>query len=294
MKIRKAVIPAAGLGTRFLPATKAQPKEMLPIVDKPAIQYIIEEAVAAGMEEILIITGRDKGTIEDHFDISYELENELEKKGKSELLETIRNIRNMADIHYVRQKETKGLGHAIYCAKTFVGDQPFAVFLPDDIVDADKPCIKQLMDVYEKYEKTVVALRVVPDEDIPKYGIISGDMVEEGVYKLNDMVEKPQMHEAPSNIAIISRYVLTPGIFKALEKTPPGRGNEIQLTDGIRLLSNSEDVYGYCFTGNRYDVGQKMGFLKATVELALKHEELKHEFYDYLCKLMSDKQQNRH
>lgn len=286
MKVRKAVIPAAGFGTRFLPATKAVPKEMLPIVDKPAIQYVVEEAVAAGIEDILIITSRDKSAIENHFDISYELEDVLGKRGRMELLGNIKEIRDKVNIHYIRQKETKGLGHAIYCAKAFVGNEPFAIFLPDDLVDSEKPCIKQLIEVYERYNKSVVALRVVPDEDIPKYGIISGEELEAGVYKLSDMVEKPAIEDAASNVAIISRHVLTPGIFEALENTPPGKGNEIQLTDGLKNLLDSEDVYGYCFEGNRYDVGQKIGFLKATVEFALKHEELKDEFRRYLQDLM--------
>ena len=282
MKVKKAIIPAAGLGTRFLPATKAQPKEMLPIVDKPTIQYIIEEAVASGIEEILIITGRNKKCIEDHFDKSIELELELEKSGKTELLEMVKNISDMVDIHYIRQKEPKGLGHAIHCAKTFVGNEPFAVLLGDDVVDSRKPCLKQLLDCFNEYKTTILGVQKVPEESVSKYGIVNGIHIEDRVYKVKDLVEKPSLEEAPSNIAILGRYIITPEIFNILENTEPGKNGEIQLTDALKTLISKEAMYAYSFEGKRYDVGDKLGFLQATVEFALKKEELRENFIQYL------------
>lgn len=282
MNVKKAIIPAAGLGTRFLPATKAQPKEMLPIVDKPTIQYIIEEAVASGIEEILIITGRNKKCIEDHFDKSIELELELEKSGKSELLEMVRNISDMVDIHYIRQKEPKGLGHAIHCAKTFVGNEPFAVLLGDDVVDSRKPCLKQLIDCFDEYKTTILGVQEVPEENVSKYGIVNGIHIEDRVYKVKDLVEKPSVEEAPSNIAILGRYIITPEIFNILENTPPGKNGEIQLTDALKTLISREAMYAYNFDGKRYDVGDKLGFLEATIEFALKKEDLRDNFIQYL------------
>ena len=282
-KIRKAIIPAAGLGTRFLPVTKAQPKEMLPIVDKPTIQYIIEEAIASGIEEILIITGRNKKCIEDHFDKSLELEMQLEKSGKDELLDLVRSISDMVDIHYIRQKEPKGLGHAIYCAKTFVGNEPFAVLLGDDIVyNEDKPCLKQLMNCYNEYNTSILGVQTVPEADLSKYGIVNGIHIEDRVYKVKGLIEKPSIEEAPTNVAILGRYIITPKIFEILENTKPGKGGEIQLTDALCTLMNYEAMYAYDFKGTRYDVGDKLGFLKATVEYALRMPELKESFTAYL------------
>lgn len=285
LKVKKAIIPAAGLGTRFLPATKAQPKEMLPIVDKPTIQYIIEEAVASGIEQILIITGRNKRAIEDHFDKSVELENELESHGKEQLLNLVRDISNMADIYYIRQKEPKGLGHAIYCAKTFVGNEPFAVMLGDDVVDSEVPCLKQLIDCYNQYKTSIIGVQEVQKEEVYKYGIVKGMYIEDRIYKVRDLIEKPKIEEAPSNIAILGRYIITPCIFDILENTIPGKGGEIQLTDALRTLIGSEAMYAYNFTGRRYDVGDKLGFLQATVEYALKREDLKKPFMEYLLSL---------
>ena len=282
MKVKKAIIPAAGLGTRFLPATKAQPKEMLPIVDKPTIQYIIEEAIASGIEEILIITGRNKKCIEDHFDKSVELEMELEKAGKSELLELVRDISDMVDIHYIRQKEPKGLGHAIHCAKTFVGNEPFAVLLGDDVVDSEVPCLKQLIDCYSEYKTTILGVQTVPESETNKYGIVDGIHIEDRVYKVKDLVEKPSVDEAPSNVAILGRYIITPQIFDILENTEPGKGGEIQLTDALKTLISQEAMYAYNFEGRRYDVGDTLGFLQATIEFALKKDELRDRFLDYL------------
>ena len=282
-KIRKAIIPAAGLGTRFLPATKAQPKEMLPIVDKPTIQYIIEEAVASGIEEILIITGRNKKCIEDHFDKSVELELELEKSGKTEMLEMVRKISDMVDIHFIRQKEPKGLGHAISCARTFVGDEPFAVLLGDDIVYNDqKPCLKQLIDCYSEYNTSVLGVQKVAKENVSKYGIVDGLHIEDRVYKVKGLVEKPSIEEAPSDIAILGRYIITPQIFDILKDTKPGKNGEIQLTDALLKLMEEEAMYAYDFEGIRYDVGDKLGFLKATVEYALRRDDLKDGFVEYL------------
>ena len=282
-KIRKAIIPAAGLGTRFLPATKAQPKEMLPIVDKPTLQYIIEECVESGIEEILIITGRNKKSIEDHFDKSVELEMELEKAGKQEMLEMVRKISDMVNVHFIRQKQPRGLGHAILCAKTFVGDEPFAVLLGDDVVYNDqKPCLKQLIDCYGEYKTSVLGVQTVDPQDVNKYGIVGGLHIEDRVYKVKELVEKPSVDEAPSNVAILGRYIITPKIFEILEKTEPGKGNEIQLTDALLKLIEEEAMYAYDFEGRRYDVGDKLGFLEATVEYALRKEDLREGFIEYL------------
>ncbi|KKC30298.1 MAG: UTP--glucose-1-phosphate uridylyltransferase GalU [Caldanaerobacter subterraneus] len=285
MKIKKAIIPAAGLGTRFLPATKAQPKEMLPIVDKPTIQYIVEEAVQSGIEDILIITGRNKRAIEDHFDKSVELELELKKKNQESLLSLVEDISNMVNIHYIRQKEPKGLGHAIYCAKSFVGNEPFAVLLGDDVVDAKVPVLKQMIEQFERYNCTIIGVQEVPEEDVHKYGIVSGTFIEDRLYKVNDLIEKPRREEAPSNIAILGRYIITPRIFEILEHTPPGRGGEIQLTDALKTLLNYEAIYAYNFIGKRYDVGDKLGYLMATVEYALKREDLREPFKRYLLSI---------
>ena len=282
MKVRKAIIPAAGLGTRFLPATKAQPKEMLPIVDKPTIQYIIEEAVASGIEEILIITGRNKKCIEDHFDKSVELEMELEKNNKTELLDLVRGISDMVDIHYIRQKEPRGLGHAILCAKAFVGNEPFAVLLGDDVVDSEVPCLKQLMDCYKEYKTSILGVQTVAKENVDKYGIVDGIHIEDRVYKVKNLVEKPAVEDAPSNVAILGRYIITPQIFDILSETKPGKGGEIQLTDALQTLIENEAMYAYNFEGRRYDVGDKLGFLQATVEFALKRPELREPFMEYL------------
>ncbi len=285
MRVRKAIIPAAGLGTRFLPATKAQPKEMLPIVDKPTLQFIIEEAIESGIEEILIITGRNKSSIENHFDKSVELEFELEKSGKCELLEEVRQISDMVNIHYIRQKEPKGLGHAIHCAKSFIGDEPFAVLLGDDIVyNPEKPCLKQMIEVYEKYKTTVLGVQEVAKKDVVKYGIVDGNAIDDRVYTVRNLVEKPSVENAPSQIAILGRYIINPLIFEILEHTEPGKGDEIQLTDALKTLISREAVYAYNFEGKRYDVGDKQGFLEANVEYALRRENLREEFLDYLVK----------
>lgn len=288
MKIKKAIIPAAGLGTRFLPVTKAQPKEMLPIVDKPAIQYIIEEAVASGIEEILIITGRNKGSIEDHFDLAYEMEAELRKKKKYDLLQLIDRISNLAQIYYTRQREPKGLGHALLCAKAFVGNEPFAVLLGDDVIDSSVPCLKQIIDIYNKYQTTIVGVQEVLKSDISKYGIISGAEIEKNVYILRDLIEKPEIEKAPSNIAILGRYIITPKIFELLEDAAPGKNGEIQLTDALKKLLELEPIYAYIFSGKRYDIGDKIGFLKANVEFALKQKEIQDDFLHYLKNEVSD------
>ena len=288
MKIRKAIIPAAGLGTRFLPATKAQPKEMLPIVDKPTIQYIIEEAALAGIEDIIIVTGRNKRSIEDHFDSNIELEMALEKRDQKELLEIVHNATNLANIHYIRQKQPKGLGHAILVAKNFIGDEPFAVFLGDDVVRSKDPGIGQVIRTYDKYKTTILGVQEVADKDVSKYGIASVTTVEERISKVQGLVEKPKINEAPSNLAILGRYIITPRIFHYLENQTPGTGGEIQLTDALLRLSEEEVMYTYNFKGKRYDVGNKLGFIKATVEFALRREELKEPFMDYLKELVKD------
>ncbi len=282
MKIKKAIIPAAGLGTRFLPATKAQPKEMLPIVDKPAIQYIVEEILESGLTDILIITGRNKRALEDHFDTSVELEDELAEKQKDDLLKIVTDISNMVNIHYVRQKKAMGLGHAVSCAKTFVGNEPFAVLLADDIIQSETPCLKQLINIYNRYQCSVLGVQKVPLEDVNKYGIIDGIPIEKDIYDIHALVEKPSVETAPSNIAVIGRYIITPEIFDILENTHPGAGGEIQLTDALKELSTLQRIIATEFEGTRYDVGDKLGFLKATVELALSRDDLKHAFSAYL------------
>ena len=287
--IRKAIIPAAGLGTRFLPATKAQPKEMLPIVDKPTLQYIIEEAVQSGIEEILIITGRNKSSIENHFDRSIELELVLQEKGQAELLAEVRAISDMANIHYIRQKEPKGLGHAIYCAKSFIGREPFAVLLGDDIVYAQKPCLKQMIEVYDRYRSSILGVQEVDKGDVSKYGIVDGSQLEERVYRIKGLVEKPDIERAPSRIAILGRYIISPAIFDILARTRPGKGGEIQLTDALQELAQKEAMHAYIFEGRRYDVGDKQGFLEATVEYALRREGLREGFLEYLVGLLGRK-----
>src|SRR5512143_3494191 len=283
--ITKAVFPAAGLGTRFLPATKASPKEMLPLVDKPLIQYVVEEAVASGIEEVVLITGRAKRAIEDHFDVAFELEEDLKAKGKHKLLSEVQRIANMVTFCYIRQKKALGLGHAVLTAKRLIGDEPFAVLLGDDIVDSKIPALKQMMNVYQRYPATILAIQKVPKSQTKNYGIIGGRKIEEGIYHVTDLVEKPSSDEAPSNLAIIGRYILTPEIFGALEHTPPGKGGEIQLTDGLRLLMKKGPIYAYEFEGIRHDAGDKLGFLKATVAFGLKNQEFGEEFRDYLKKL---------
>ncbi|MEC1771893.1 UTP--glucose-1-phosphate uridylyltransferase GalU [Schinkia azotoformans] len=288
-KVRKAIIPAAGLGTRFLPATKAQPKEMLPIVDKPTIQYIIEEAVASGIEDIIVVTGRGKRAIEDHFDKSYELEETLAKKEKWDLLEEVQSISNLANIHYIRQKEPKGLGHAIACASRFIGDEPFAVLLGDDIVHSpEKPALRQLIDVYERFNSSVIGVQQVPDEDVSKYGIISvtSGEIESGVFRIDDLVEKPKREKAPSNYAIMGRYVLRPEIFYLLDNVKPGAGGEIQLTDAIKLLNEQQIVVAHHFEGKRHDVGDKFGFIRATIEFALERDDLRGDVLEYLKQIV--------
>ncbi|HEV3039395.1 MAG TPA: UTP--glucose-1-phosphate uridylyltransferase GalU [Candidatus Angelobacter sp.] len=289
MRVRKAVFPAAGLGTRFLPATKAQPKEMLPLVDKPIIQYGVEEAMAAGCDQIIIITGRGKTAIEDHFDVSYELEKMLEERGKLDLLAIVRQISDMIHVAYVRQKEAMGLGHAVLMARELVGNEPFAVLLADDVIDADKPCLKQMMEVFEETQSSVVATQEVNGPAISSYGVLDAKPVEGKfngrLHEVRNLVEKPKAEEAPSNLAIIGRYILTPAIFDTLERTPLGTGGELQLTDGLRGLLANEKIYGYTFQGKRHDTGDKLGFLKATVEFAMKRPDLGKQFRDYLRSL---------
>jgi UTP--glucose-1-phosphate uridylyltransferase len=284
MRVRKAVFPAAGLGTRFLPATKAQPKEMLPIVDKPIIQYGVEEALAAGCDQIIIITGRGKSAIEDHFDVSYELEKMLEERKKTELLTIVRQISDMIHVAYVRQKEALGLGHAVLMARELVGNEPFAVLLADDVIDANPPCLKQMIDQFNETQCSILATQQVDGPAISSYGVIKATPAGGNgrLFEVHDMVEKPRMEEAPSNLAIIGRYILTPRIFDALDRTPLGAGGELQLTDGLRLLLKEEKVFGYRYEGKRHDAGDKLGFLKATVEFALKRPELKDQFREYL------------
>ncbi len=281
-KVRKAVFPAAGLGTRFLPATKSSPKEMLALVDKPLIQYVVEEAVASGIESVIIVTGRGKAAIEDHFDVSFELEKLLAERGKAAELKAMRAISEMARVSYVRQKEALGLGHAVLQARDLVGDEPFAVMLSDDIIDSRTPALKQLLDVYEKYDAPVVAVFEVAGEAISRFGVIDGEEVEPGVYRIKDMVEKPKLADAPSDLAIIGRYVLTPDIFAEIEQTQPGAIGEIQITDAMRSLLKRRPFYAVRFEGTRYDAGDKLGFLIATVAFALKHPELAEDFKNYL------------
>lgn len=282
LQVKKAIIPAAGLGTRFLPATKAMPKEMLPIVDKPTIQYIVEEAIESGIEDIIIVTGKGKRAIEDHFDRSVELEQNLLAKEKFNLLSEVQKPAEMVDIHYIRQKEPKGLGHAIWCARKFIGDEPFAVLLGDDIVKAATPCLKQLINQYHRYSTSILGVQTVKDEKLSSYGVADCTMVDNNLYHVNHVVEKPRPEEAPSNLAILGRYILSPKIFPILSTQKPGAGDEIQLTDAIAELIKSEKVYAYEFEGKRYDVGEKMGFIQTTIEFALEREDLKKDLLDYL------------
>ncbi|MSO19595.1 MAG: UTP--glucose-1-phosphate uridylyltransferase GalU [Acidobacteria bacterium] len=289
-RVRKAVFPAAGLGTRFLPATKAQPKEMLPLVDKPIIQYAVEEALESGIETIIIVTGRGKNAIEDHFDVSFELEKNLEARGKHDLLKQVRSISDLMQICYVRQKEALGLGHAILMARDLVGDEPFAVLLGDDVIDAPTPCLRQLIDVHTETNASVIAIQQIASEKISSYGVISAAPLPHAsgpdrLFKINDLVEKPPAAQAPSNLAIIGRYILEPQIFEALATTPAGAGGEIQLTDALRTLLRSHPIYGYRFEGTRYDTGDKLGFLTATVEFALRRPDLGPAFREYLKSL---------
>ena len=289
-KPRKAVFPAAGLGTRFLPATKAMPKEMLPLVDKPLIQYGVEEALHSGMSNIIIVTGRGKSAIEDHFDVSFELEHLLEARQKKELLHQVRSISDMIDVSYVRQKEALGLGHAVLRAKELVGNEPFSVVLSDDIIDSEIPCLRQMSDIYEFYGASVVALMEVPPESISSYGVVDAEPIDhQGVggrlFRIRNLVEKPKREDAPSNLAIVGRYILTPEIFTSIESIEPGKGGEIQLTDALKHLLRSRPIYGFKFEGKRFDAGDKLGFLQATVELALKRYDLGADFREYLKKL---------
>ena len=285
--IKKVVIPAAGLGTRFLPATKSMPKEMLPVVDKPVIQYVVEEAITSGIEDIIIITGRGKRAIEDYFDTSPELESHLLQNEKYELLREVKDLSSLADIHYIRQKEPKGLGDAILKAEKHVGDEPFAVLLGDDIIKAEIPCIKQLMNLFEKYSKPIIAVEKVPKEKVSSYGMIKGREIRDATYLVEDIIEKPSVEEAPSNIGTVGRYVLTPEIFDCIKKTPPGKGNEIQLTDAIRLLIEEEDVYGYAFDGKRYDAGDKVRYVEAIIDFALEREDLREEIERHLREIVA-------
>lgn len=282
MKVRKAVIPAAGLGTRFLPATKSQPKEMLPIVDKPTIQYIIEEAAAAGVEDIIVVTGRNKRSIEDHFDRSIELELELERTGKQELLQMVKEIPSVANIHFIRQKQPLGLGHAVLTASHFIGDEPFAVLLGDDVVVSKKPVLQQMVEVFNEYRTSILGVQEVAEEVVHKYGIVDCKPVDDDIFKVKDLVEKPAREVAPSRIAILGRYILTPTIFSYLETQEPGAGGEIQLTDGLKRLAKNEAMYAYIFKGHRYDVGTKMGFLQANIEFALRNPEISSDLKNYL------------
>jgi UTP--glucose-1-phosphate uridylyltransferase len=286
MKVKKAIIPAAGLGTRFLPATKAMPKEMLPIVDKPTIQYIVEEAVQSGIEDIIIVTGKGKRAIEDHFDHSFELEQNLLEKGKLELLEEVQKSSKLVDIHYIRQKEPRGLGHAIWCARKFIGNEPFAVLLGDDIVKAQTPCLQQMIEQYDRYRSSIIGVQQVPENQVSRYGIVDGQSLTDRLYTVSHLVEKPKQLEAPSNIAIMGRYILNPRIFDLLENQKPGAGGEIQLTDAIAELNQFEAVYAYNFEGTRYDVGEKLGFIQTTIDFALQREELKYDLLDYFSNII--------
>ena len=286
MKIRKAIIPAAGLGTRFLPATKAMPKEMLPIVDKPTIQYIVEEAVASGIEDILIVTGKGKRAIEDHFDSSFELEHSLREKGKLRILGEVQYSSEMADIHYIRQKEPKGLGHAVWCARKFIGDEPFAVLLGDDIVQAETPSLKQMIGLFEKLQSSILGVKTVMKEEVSRYGIIDGVSIDDRLYEVNGLIEKPDPELAPTNIAIMGRYILTPAIFEILGYQEAGAGGEVQLTDAISVLQSRENVYAYEFEGQRFDVGEKMGFIKTTLEFAMQRDDLRDELITFVKGLL--------
>lgn len=289
-KIRKAIIPAAGLGTRFLPATKAMPKEMLPIVDKPTIQYNIEEAVASGIEDIIIVTGKGKRAIEDHFDVAPELEKNLAEKGKWDLLDKVRYSSNLGNIHYIRQKEPKGLGHAVWCARNFIGDEPFAVLLGDDIVKSETPCLKQLIEQYNETQSSVIGVQTVPENETHWYGIIDPLSQNGRLYQVKNFVEKPAKGTAPSNLAIMGRYILTPEIFRLLENQETGAGGEIQLTDAIQRLNKIQKVFAYNFEGKRYDVGEKLGFVKTTIEFALQHEELRKDVVNFMVNLLKREQ----
>ncbi|MCK4697117.1 MAG: UTP--glucose-1-phosphate uridylyltransferase GalU [Dehalococcoidia bacterium] len=288
MEIRKAVMPAGGWGTRFLPATKAIPKEMLPLADKPMIQHVVEEAVASGIKQIIIVTSSGKSAIEDHFERNVELESMLQQKGESELLEEVRRIAALANIHFVRQAEPRGLGHAILATRELVGDEPFAVFLPDDIFDAEPPLMKQMLEVYRQHQGSVIALRRVAKEDTRRYGMVKPQQVSERVYRILDMVEKPAPEEAPSDLAILGRYILTPEIFAALRVTPPGKGGEIQLTDGLALLLKQQAIYGYAFDGTYYDAGKPLGLLKASVSMGIRHPGIGADFREYLKKFFEE------
>jgi UTP--glucose-1-phosphate uridylyltransferase len=284
-KVRKAIIPAAGLGTRFLPATKAMPKEMLPIVDKPTIQYIVEEAIASGIEDIIIVTGKGKRAIEDHFDFAHELEQNLMEKGKLDLLDKVRYSTNLADIHYIRQKEPKGLGHAVWCARNFIGNEPFAVLLGDDIVQSETPCLRQLINQYENTHSSIIGVQTVPDNETHRYGIVEPSGQDGRRYKVENFVEKPEPGTAPSNLAIMGRYILTPEIFMFLDQMETGTGGEVQLTDAIQKLNQIQRVFAYDFEGKRYDVGEKIGFVKTTIEFALQDENLYSELLAYLYEI---------
>jgi UTP--glucose-1-phosphate uridylyltransferase len=288
-KVRKAIIPAAGLGTRFLPATKAMPKEMLPIVDKPTIQYIVEEAVASGIEDIIIVTGKGKRAIEDHFDIAFELEQNLLEKGKFDLIDKVRYSSSLANIHYIRQKEPKGLGHAVWCARNFIGDEPFAVLLGDDIVQSEVPCLQQLINQFDLTGSSVIGVQKVPENETHRYGIVSPKNQEGRRYGVDSLVEKPKQGEAPSNLAILGRYILTPEIFEILANQESGSGGEIQLTDAIQQLNCIQSVYAYDFEGTRYDVGEKLGFIKTTIEFALKDKELKEDLFRFMENIVANK-----
>lgn len=285
MTIRRAIIPAAGLGTRFLPATKAQPKEMLPIVDKPAIQYIVEEAIESGIEDVIIVTGRNKRAIEDHFDKSVELEMLLEEKGNDELLAVVQQVSNLVDVHYIRQKQPLGLGHAVLCARKFIGDEPFALLLGDDVIDSQPPCIRQMIDLYEEAKTSVIAVQEVPWNEVDRYGIISPSSRSATVATIRDLVEKPDRDQAPSNLAVIGRYVIEPEVFSILETCKPGRGGEIQLTDALQIMNRSKPMLAFLQQGRRYDVGDKLGYIEATIELALQREDLAPHLKQYLRRL---------
>jgi UTP--glucose-1-phosphate uridylyltransferase len=286
-KVRKAIIPAAGLGTRFLPATKAMPKEMLPILDKPTIQYIVEEAIASGIEDIIIVTGKGKRAIEDHFDFAPELERNLMEKEKYDLLDSVLHSSNLADIHYIRQKEPKGLGHAVWCARNFIGNEPFAVLLGDDIVQSETPCLRQLIQQYDDTYSSVIGVQTVPEKETHRYGIVDPSTQTGPLYQVNNFVEKPKPGTAPSNLAIMGRYILTPEIFLFLDKQEKGAGGEIQLTDAIQQLNQIQRVFAYDFEGKRYDVGGKLGFVKTTIEFAMQHEDIREDMLIYLKELVS-------
>ena len=292
-KVTKAIIPAAGLGTRFLPATKAMPKEMLPIVDKPTIQYIVEEAIESGIEDIIIVTGKGKRAIEDHFDHAFELEQNLLNKGKMDLLEKVHYSSNLANIHYIRQKEPKGLGHAVWCARKFIGDEPFAVLLGDDIVQADTPCLRQLIDKYEETQSSIIGVQNVPENQTHRYGIIAPANKVDRRYEVERFVEKPKPGTAPSNLAIMGRYILTPEIFDLLECQNIGAGGEVQLTDAIEKLNKQQKVYAYDFEGKRYDVGETSGFIKTTIEFALENNDLREEIIEFMEKIVKDLKVNK-